>query len=69
VSLASFWPRRGPRWDGLGRTLRGQPLLIEAKAYIEEAVTNPCEAGGHSLALIQRSLNEERRQALRWSIL
>jgi hypothetical protein len=58
VPLADFWPRGGPRWDGLGTTRRRRPLLVEAKAYIEEEVTSPCGAVGRSLALIQRSLNQ-----------
>ena len=37
--LASFWPRRGPQWDGLGRTDRGDLILIEAKAHIGEMVS------------------------------
>lgn len=58
VALADFWPHGGPRWDGLGRTRGGRLLLIEAKAYIEEAVTSPCGARERSLLLIQRSLNQ-----------
>jgi len=38
VPLGSFWPPRGPRWDGLARTSSGKYILVEAKAYIEEAV-------------------------------
>lgn len=34
--LESFWPRSGPRWDGLGKANRSQPLLVEAKSYIRE---------------------------------
>ena len=60
VPLADFWPRRGPQWDGLGRTPGGRPLLIEAKAYIEEMVTNSCGASGRSLELIQGSLNQTK---------
>src|SRR5579859_3800962 len=58
VPLASFWPSKGPSWDGLGMTASGQPLLIEAKAHIDEAVTTPCGAKGNSLALIRRSVNQ-----------
>ena len=36
--LSSFWPRRGPQWDGLARSSSGRCLLVEAKAYIEECV-------------------------------
>ena len=28
--LASFWPKRGPVWDGLGRTDQGHLILVEA---------------------------------------
>ena len=34
--LKSFWPSRGPHWDGLGRTSQGQLLLVEAKSHIPE---------------------------------
>ena len=34
--LESFWPRSGPRWDGLGVTDGGQSLLVEAKAHVRE---------------------------------
>jgi hypothetical protein len=26
--LHEFWPARGPQWDALGRTSRGEPLLV-----------------------------------------
>jgi len=32
VPLHSFWPRSGPRWDGLARTDSGKVILVEAKA-------------------------------------
>lgn len=38
VPLSTFWPPSGPRWDGLAKTGSGKFLLVEAKAYIEEAV-------------------------------
>ena len=34
--LESFWPKSGPRWDGLGVTDGGQYLLVEAKAHVRE---------------------------------
>jgi hypothetical protein len=37
--LREFWPSRGPMWDGLARTARGDLLLIEAKAHISELVS------------------------------
>jgi len=38
VPLTDFWPKSGPRWDALARTDSNKFLLVEAKAYIEEAV-------------------------------
>lgn len=38
VPLKEFWPKSGPRWDGLGRTNTKKYFLIEAKAHIEETV-------------------------------
>lgn len=36
--LGSFWPRGGPRWDGLAKSSSNKCVLVEAKAYIEEGV-------------------------------
>lgn len=58
VPLAEFWPTRGPRWDALGRTSAGRPLLVEAKAYIEEIVSPASAASDQSLTLIRQSLRE-----------
>jgi hypothetical protein len=58
VPLTAFWPQRGPCWDGLGRTTSGRPLLVEAKAYVEEANSSRSGAGSTSLAHICRSLNQ-----------
>lgn len=61
-SLPSFWPARGPVWDGLGIEVGGQKtrILLEAKAYIEEADTTPTQAGENSKRLIDESLQETR---------
>jgi hypothetical protein len=58
--LSSFWPRRGPQWDGLGKTTSGQLLLLEAKAHIPEMVSPPTAAQGAALARIKECLNEVR---------
>lgn len=34
--LNTFWPRRGPEWDALGRTDNGHLLLVEAKSHVAE---------------------------------
>lgn len=46
AAVRRFWPARGPQWDGLGllRLAEGKGvLLVEAKAYPREAVSD-CEA-------------------------
>jgi hypothetical protein len=58
VSLNSFWPRRGPQWDGLAKTDRGDLILVEAKSHIPELVTDPTGAKGTSLTKIRKSLAE-----------
>lgn len=58
--LRDFWPTRGPVWDGLARTKRGDLLLVEAKAHIPEVVSPPTGAGEASFKLISRSLEETR---------
>ena len=58
--LSSFWPARGPVWDGLGRTSNDEYLLIEAKAHIAEMVSPASRASPASLAQIERALKETR---------
>ena len=57
-SLYSFWPRRGPQWDGLGKTSNGTVFLIEAKAHISEMQSPASHASAKSLNHIQESLRE-----------
>jgi len=59
--LRSFWPSGGPVWDGLGKTSRGDVLLIEAKAHISELASPPSRACQPSLTLIQKSLAEAKQ--------
>lgn len=54
-SLRSFWPRGGPVWDGLGRTSRGDILLVEAKSHVAE-MNSSCQASLRSLNLIRDSM-------------
>lgn len=56
-SLNSFWPCRGPVWDGLARISRGDIILVEAKAHVSE-LTSSCQAGPQSQKLIRDSLAE-----------
>ena len=50
VPLHKFWPKGGPRWDGLARNESGKLLLVEAKAYIEEAIDYRTRADRGALA-------------------
>lgn len=61
IPLAGFWPARGPQWDALGRTSRGEPLLVEARAHIPELLSPPCPAAGRSLRAIRTSLDRVKR--------
>jgi hypothetical protein len=58
--LRQFWPKGGPRWDALGKTSKGQLLLIEAKAHISEILSPRSGAQEKSLTLIKNSLDETR---------
>ena len=58
-SLDSFWPRRGPQWDGLAQW-GPQVLLVEAKANIQE-LESACEATSKmSIQMIKRAFRETR---------
>jgi hypothetical protein len=59
--LKDFWPPGGPRWDGLARTSSGKVILVEAKAHIEEAVSDRSKASSRSLVQINHSLAEAKR--------
>lgn len=60
VPLTAFWPRRGPHWDALASTGRGDVILVEAKAHIPEMVSTPTQASGRSRAKIRRALGETK---------
>ena len=60
IPLSDFWPKSGPRWDGLARTDSGKVIIVEAKAYIEEGVDYKSKAGEKSMAKINQSLDEAR---------
>lgn len=60
-SLQSFWPSRGPMWDGLARSSSGDVFLVEAKAHIPELVSPGSRAGEIAAARIADSLEETRR--------
>ena len=54
--LKSFWPARGPQWDALGRTAKGDVLLVEAKAHVREPLSPGTAAGDTSRARIEEAL-------------
>jgi hypothetical protein len=58
-ALADFWPRSGPRWDGLARAGKAV-VLVEAKSHLAEALSSPCAASPASLARIRRALDDTR---------
>ena len=55
-SLSSFWPKRGPQWDALGKSKNGMFFLVEAKASINEIKSRPSKAKPKSKAVIEKSL-------------
>jgi hypothetical protein len=59
--LEEFWPRRGPVWDGLAVTDKGQFVFVEAKAHIPEVLSPPSQAGEASRRKILAALEEARR--------
>jgi len=61
VPLHSFWPRSGPRWDGLARTSSCKYLMVEAKAYIEEGVDFGSKAGDASRQKIAEALGHSKQ--------
>jgi len=59
--LKEFWPRWGPQWDALGRTSSGKVILVEAKAHVEELLSQPARATGKSLRKIRSALAKTKR--------
>jgi hypothetical protein len=61
IPLIDFWPKSGPRWDGLGKTNTNKYFLIEAKAHIEEAVDYSTGAKSKmSIDLIKNSIDKAK---------
>lgn len=55
-ALKDFWPERGPQWDALGVSDRGDVLLVEAKAHIAEMCSPGTAAGPASFKRIHQAL-------------
>ena len=64
-SLAAFWPRRGPNWDGLARIetagILSGVVLVEAKSYPQEMEGSGCRATGTSREQIQKALRATQK--------
>lgn len=60
ADLATFWPDKGPQWDGLALTTDGKVVLVEAKAHIAELVSS-CAAGATSRRTINSALEDAKR--------
>jgi hypothetical protein len=59
-ALSGFWPRGGPQWDALGRSLSGKLFLVEAKSHIPELISSVQAKDLASADKILRSLGETR---------
>jgi hypothetical protein len=63
ISLSYFWPRSGPRWDGLAKTDQSKMLLlIEAKSHITELISDFKGTNPSSREKILRSLNQTKKR-------
>ena len=60
LPLASFWPARGPVWDGLAVTSSGAVLMVEAKANLPELESPPSQARPRSATFIRASLDRAK---------
>jgi hypothetical protein len=55
--LQQWWPDRGPQWDALALTDKGDVLLVEAKAHVSEMFSS-CAASPPSRAKIEAALKQ-----------
>ncbi|MEE8328967.1 MAG: hypothetical protein V3R54_03445 [Thermodesulfovibrionia bacterium] len=60
VPLNHFWPNNGPQWDALGKGDNGEVFLVEAKAHVEEIISNCGAKSPKSRKRIQRRFKETR---------
>lgn len=59
-TLTDFWPKNGPHWDALGKTIESEKLfLVEAKSHVTELVSS-ARASPASLQKIKESLIETK---------
>jgi hypothetical protein len=53
-ALSEFWPKRGPQWDALG-VAGASPVLVEAKAHLDELRSPSTAASAASRSKIERA--------------
>jgi len=57
MPLSDFWPKRGPHWDALGKSISGNLFLVEAKSHIRELTSTMEPTDEDSIKKIRRSLD------------
>jgi len=60
-NLRKFWPKSGPRWDGMGRSSSQKVFLVEAKSHIPELISTLKAKNPDSIDKIQKSLNQTKK--------
>jgi hypothetical protein len=60
LPLHKFWPAKGPQWDALGRTERGELILVEAKSHIPELKSVCGATDARSRRLIRASIDRTK---------
>lgn len=60
IKIEEFWPKKGPQWDALATTNKGNIILVEAKANIPEIVTPATGASPQSKKIIGAALNKTK---------
>jgi hypothetical protein len=60
--LGQFWPKNGPQWDALGKTVDNEAIiLVEAKANVAELISTCSAKDETSLGKISKSLDSTKR--------
>jgi hypothetical protein len=61
VARNTFWPERGPQWDGIGRTSK-DVFLVEAKSHIPELISSLQAKDPTSIKTINSSLEKTKKE-------
>jgi len=62
LNLREFWPKSGPRWDGLGKSSSGKVFLVEAKSHIPELISTLQAKNPKSIDKIRESLEKTKKK-------